>query len=59
MEHVEDDERAARVPDVAEVVDRDPADVDADLAGDDRLERRDLPGQGVVKAKGAYRISPR
>jgi hypothetical protein len=56
VENVEGDEHA-RVPDVAAVVDGDPADVDADLAGDERLERLDAPGQGVVERE-RYLSSP-
>jgi hypothetical protein len=56
VENVEGDEHA-RVADVAAVVDGDPADVDADLAGDERLERLDAAGQGVVERE-RYLSSP-
>jgi hypothetical protein len=56
MQHVEGDEHA-RVTDVAAVVNRHSADVDAGLARQDRLERLDAPGQGVVERE-SYLISP-
>ena len=50
---VEGDERA-RVADVHEVVHRGPADVEADLARDERLERHLLPREGVVDGEGGH-----
>ena len=58
MEDVERDERAASVPDVAEVVDRHPTDVEADLAGGDRPERLDGARQRVVEAERQMSVDP-